>query len=302
MSATTDTTLIAVPNVSEGEDAATLEAVGAAFGATPHVRLLAPPHADVDHGRTVFTLAGPPGALAPALLAGARAAVERIDLARHHGTHPHVGAVDVVPVVYLDDERLGAACAEALVVADLLGHELDLPVFLYGELGGGRTRAELRRGGPAELARRLDAGELRPDFGPPRMHPTAGGVLVAARPPLVAFNVELAPPATVEDARRIAALIREGGEEGLPGVRAIGLSLPHHGGVSQVSMNVEDHTQVPLAEVVAAIARHARLVEAELVGLAPRAALAGFPDDLPCRNRATLEDALAQARTPRNNL
>ena len=118
-------------------------------------------------------------------------------------------------------------------------------------------------------------------------------MLVAARPPLVAFNVELAPPATLDDARRIAALIREGGEEGLPGVRAIGLELPHRGGVAQVSMNVEDHRRVSLADVVAAIARHARPAEAELVGLAPRAAFAGFPDGLPCRNRATIEDALA---------
>jgi glutamate formiminotransferase/glutamate formiminotransferase/formiminotetrahydrofolate cyclodeaminase len=290
----TDPILVAVPNVSEGEDAATLGAIGEALAAAPGAHRLAAPHADADHGRAVFTLAALPGALAPALLAGARVAIERIDLARHSGSHPHVGAVDVVPVVHLDDARRGAACAEALVIADMLGHELDLPVFLYGELGGGRTRAELRRGGPGELARRVRDGELKPDFGPSSPHPTAGAVLVAARPPLVAFNVELAPPATLDDARRIAALIREGGEEGLPGVRAIGLTLPHRGGVAQVSMNVEDHLRVPLADVVAAIARHARTVEAELVGLAPRAAFEGFPADLHCRDRATLEDALAR--------
>ena len=136
------------------------------------------------------------------------------------------------------------------------------------------------------------------------MHPTAGAVLVAARPPLVAFNVELAPPATLADARRIAALIREGGEEGLPGLRAIGLELPHRQGVAQVSMNVEDHVRTPLAQVVAQIARHACPAGAELVGLAPAAAFDGFPADLPCRNRATIEKALAalQSQTPRNNL
>src|SRR5207248_4156555 len=127
----------------------------------------------------------------------------------------------------------------ALVLGDLLGDELGLPVFLYGELGGGRTRAEVRRGGLDALAERLATGKLHPDFGPPRLHPTAGAVLVAARTPLLAFNVELAAPATLEDARTIAAAIREGGGEGLPSLRALGLWLAERG-VAQVSMNLED--------------------------------------------------------------
>ncbi|HVP03439.1 MAG TPA: hypothetical protein VMT10_12790 [Solirubrobacteraceae bacterium] len=289
-------TLIAVPNVSEGADAAVLAAVGAAFSAGAGAGLLCEPHADPDHGRAVFTLAGLPGHLAPALLAGARVAVERIDLRAHRGLHPHVGAVDVVPVVHLDDARRGAACAEALVVADMLADVLELPVFLYGALAGGRTRAELRRGGIAELTRRMRGGELTPDFGPREPHPTAGAALVAARPPLVAFNVELAPPASLEDARRIAALIREGGEEGLPAVRAIGLTLARRAGVAQVSTNVEDPGRVALAEVVAAIARHAPVTETELVGLAPSAAFEGFPAGLTCRNRATIEETLQRRR------
>lgn len=294
MSVTTQRVLLAVPNVSEGADPATLTAIGQAF-ATAGAQLLTPrPHADADHGRAVFTLAGTPGALAHALLAGAREAVARIDLTAHHGTHPHVGAIDVVPIVHLDDARRGAACAEALLAADLLGTELGLPVFLYGALAQGRTRADLRRGGLAELTKRIAAGELKPDFGPAaKPHPSAGAVLVAARPPLVAFNVELAAPATIADARRIAALIREGGEQGLPGLRAIGLDLPSRDGVAQISMNVERPLDTPLSDVIAAIAKHARIAEAELVGVAPRAAFGGFPDDLVCRNRATIEDALA---------
>ncbi len=292
MGTSAETSLISVPNVSEGADGAALSVIAEAFRSTG-ARLLAEPHSDPDHGRAVFTIAAPPGALAPALLAGARAAVESIDLARHRGEHPHVGVVDVVPVVHLDEARRGAACAEALVVADMLGDELRLPVFLYGALGGGRTRADLRRGGPPELARRVAEGELAPDFGPRTLHPTAGAVLVAARPPLVAFNVELEPPATADDARRIAALIRDGGEEGLPGVRAIGLELRHRGGVAQVSVNVEDHLRTPLGDVVAAIERHVRVSATELVGLAPRAAFEGFPEGLECRNRTTIEDALA---------
>ena len=280
-------TLLAIPNISEGRDGGAVEAIGKAFDA----RLL-DVHADPDHHRSVFTLAGEPGRLAQAVLSGVAEAVDRIDVERHEGIHPRVGAVDVAPIVYLDSADRGAACAEALVLGDLLGEQLELPVFLYGELAAGRTRAELRRGGPAALARRIEAGELRPEFGPRRLHPSAGAVLVAARPPLVAFNVELAPPATLEDAQAIAARIREGGSEGLPSVRAIGLWLAARE-VAQVSTNVEDHRAAPLARVVKAIARHATPLRAELVGLAPRAAFAGFPDDLPVANRRTVEDALA---------
>ncbi len=143
-------TLLAIPNVSEGRDPAAIAAIAAAFDA----RLLAT-HTDPDHHRSVFTLAGEPGRLAAAVLAGAREVLARVDLRRHDGLHPRVGAIDVAPIVYLRDSDRGAACAEALVLADRLGDELELPVFLYGLLAGGRTRAELRRGGPAELANRV---------------------------------------------------------------------------------------------------------------------------------------------------
>ena len=268
-----------MPNVSEGRDRAALAAIGAAFAAGEGVRLL-DRHSDRDHHRAVFTLAAHPGTLADALLKGARVAVEEIEIGDGRGAHPHVGAIDVVPVVYLDDGARGAACAEALVVADRIGEELAVPVFLYGALTGDppRTRAELRRGGAAQLARRMRAGELRPDFGPWEAHPGAGATLIAAREPLVAFNLQLEQPATVDDARTIAALVREGGAEGLPGLRAIGVQLD--GAIAQVSMNVERPFEVPLARVVQAVRRHAAVASAELVGLAPRAALTGFPEDL----------------------
>jgi len=307
-----------VPNVSEGRDGATIVAIGAAFAgrkggfggsgreATSGVRVM-DVHSDPDHHRAVFTLAGPQGAIADPLLGGARVAIELIDVVGGRpggrmeapGQHPRVGALDVAPVVYLDDAARGAACAEALVVADRIGAELDVPVFLYGELTAGdgapgRTRAQLRRGGVRGLAERMRAGELAPDFGPPQIHRTAGATLVAARPPLVAFNVQLAPPATVADARRIAALIREGGQEGLPGVRAMGVELS--GGVAQVSTNVERPFDVPLATVVESVSRHARPARAELVGLAPRAALDGFPASVPLPGfdptRHVIENAL----------
>ena len=187
--------------------------------------------------------------------------------------------VDVAPIVHRTDAERGAAVAEALLLAHRLGRDLGLPVYRYGALAGGRARASLRA--PGALA------GIAPDYGPPRLHPTAGATLVAARPPLVAFNVELAPPATLEDAKRIAAAIREGGPDGLPGVRALGLELT---GLVQVSTNIEDHARTTAADVVAAVARHAPVAGAELVGLAPAAALEGL--QTPLRNRRTIEDHL----------
>ena len=280
------TTLLAVPNVSEGRDQNLIDRIAEALDAR-RLNL----HSDPDHNRTVFTVAGAPSELAHAVLAGARVASSEIDLTGQEGVHPRVGAVDVAPVVYLRPEDRGAACAEALLLGDLLGDQLGLPVLLYGELAQGRTRHELRRGGSATLARRIASGELVPEFGPRASHPTAGAVLVAARPPLVAFNVELTSPASLETARAVAAAIRDGGPDGLPRLRAIGVWLKHRD-VAQVSMNVEDPDAVPLAAVIEAIRRHAAVAEAELVGLAPEAALKGFPDDVPLRNRATIEAAL----------
>jgi glutamate formiminotransferase len=282
------TTLLAYPNVSEGRDSRVIDEIAAAFG-----QHLLDVHSDPDHNRSAYTLAGEPGELAQAVAVGAAKALTLLSLDSHDGVHPRVGVVDVAAIVYLSDEDRGAACAEALVLADLLATELGLPVFMYGILGGGRTRAQLRSGGPAELERRIEAGELVPDFGPAHLHPRGGATLVAARPPLVAFNVELALPATVNDAKAIAARIREGGVEGLPGVRAIGLWLETQQ-LAQVSTNVEDHRTTPLNTVVAAIARHARPAAAELVGLAPAAAFDGFPADLTLRGYQTIEDALAR--------
>jgi glutamate formiminotransferase / 5-formyltetrahydrofolate cyclo-ligase len=276
------TRLVAVPNVSEGRDTGVLDAIGAAFAT--HADVLHRSE-DADHHRAVFFLAGEPGRLHLALAAGATEAAARIDLRAHDGLHPRVGALDVAPVVFLDEGARGAAIAEALLAADAIGRA-GIPVFLYGELAGGRTRAELRRGGPAGLAER----GTPPDYGPPQLHPSAGATLVAARPPLIAFNVALAPPATLADARAIAALIREGGAEGLPGVRAIGVQLAH---AAQVSTNVEDHRAATPGDVVAAVRRHTPVAAAELVALAPEAALRDFPADITLHGRATIEERLA---------
>ena len=261
-----------VPNFSEGRDRETID--GLAEALRSRARLL-DVHADADHNRSVFTLVGSAEELVEALLAGIACAAERIDLRRHDGAHPHVGAADVVPLVPLAPEDADAAREAALTLARRVGEELGLPVFLYGELGGGRGPAFFRRGGPEELQRRVDAGELAPDFGPAQLSQSAGAVLVGARRPLIAFNVNLRGP--LEAAREVAALVRESGG-GFPGVRALGLDLPS-AGLVQVSMNVEDWEAVALHEIVARVereaeARGAEVVGSELVGLMPAGAAA----------------------------
>jgi glutamate formiminotransferase len=227
----------------------------------------------------VFWLAGrEPGLLAEAMVLGAQEAVGWIDLTEPRGIHPHVGVLDVAPFVYLDAAGRGAACAEALLAADRLGEEVGLPVYLYGELAGGRTRAELRRGGLKALR------TIAPDFGPRDPDPRKGAVLVAARPPLIAFNFEI--DGDEESASALAREIRQ-----LPGVVALGLWL-ETAQVAQVSVNVEDDRAMPLATLLEEVRSRARVREAELVGLAPEAAFAGWPKDVTIRNRRTIEEAL----------
>jgi glutamate formiminotransferase len=262
--------LEAVPNFSEGRERATIDALAEALGG--QARLL-DVHADADHTRSVFTLVGSAEELVAALLSGIACARERIDLRRHAGAHPRIGAADVVPVVPIRPGDMERARACALELARRVGEELRLPVFLYGELAPGRGPAFFRRGGPDELGRRLEAGELEPDFGPPRLDPSAGGAIVGARRPLVAFNVNLRGP--LEVAREVAALVRERGG-GFPGVRALGLDLPR-AGLVQVSMNVEDYEAAALHEIVERIrveaaARGAEVAGSELVGLMPAGA------------------------------
>jgi glutamate formiminotransferase len=263
--------LEAVPNFSEGRDPILIGLLGQELA--ERARLL-DIHTDRDHHRSVFTLAGDDAEIVDALLAAVAIARARIDLRRHQGAHPRIGAADVVPVVPVRPEDMERARTAALTLAERVGAELELPVFLYGELGDGRGPAFFRRGGPDELQRRLDAGELAPDFGPSRLDPAAGGVIVGARPPLIAFNVDLAGD-DLEAAREIARAVRER-DGGFPGVRALGLRLPRAGHV-QVSLNVEDWRASPLHEVVAAVQREAkarglRVTGSELVGLLPAGA------------------------------
>jgi glutamate formiminotransferase len=265
--------LESVPNFSEGRDAGTIEALRSALAAHADVLDV---HSDADHNRSVFTLVGDDTSLVEALLAGVACACERIDLRSHEGAHPRIGAADVVPIVALDPTDRERARDCALRLADRIGAELGLPVFLYGESAAGRGPAFYRQGGPEELQRRIDVGDLRPDHGPERLDERAGGVIVGARRPLIAFNVNLATD-DVEIARAIAAVVREKGG-GFPGVRALGLLLPR-AGHAQVSMNVEDYEAAALHEIVRRVDEEARargvdVTGAELVGLMPAGAAA----------------------------
>lgn len=288
--------MLAVPNFSEGRDERLIERLAGAFGRPVKPGLPAPPgtlildrHSDAVHDRSVLTLAGKPDELVDSLAAGAAACARLIDVFEHRGAHPRIGSLDVAPLVYLDAGERERARAAALELAALIGG-LGIPAFLYGELastGERRERAYFRRGGPAELTRRMRARELVADRGPQWPHRRAGATLVTARPPLAAFNLLLdcetgTGPIGSAIARAVAAGLRESGG-GPAGVRAIGIDLR---GRAQVSINVHDPLAVPLAEVVARVAElaqphGARPASAEIVGLVPEAALRGFPAELP---------------------
>ena len=272
--------LLAVPNFSEGRDGALVESLTDRFASGAQ---LLDSHSDPVHNRTVLSLKAPPERLREALSQGAAACATAIDMRRHEGAHPCIGALDVCPVIWTGVDDRAAAREEALAAAEAIAAER-VPVFLYGELASAPERAErayFRDGGLEILAERMATGELEPDFGPGSPHPTAGATLVTARPPIAAFNV-LLEGADRHTARAVAARLRESGG-GLPGVRAIAVDLGEAG--MQISTNVHDPASVPLATVVERIGElasphGARPSAAEIVGLVPAAALEGFPSDL----------------------
>jgi glutamate formiminotransferase/glutamate formiminotransferase/formiminotetrahydrofolate cyclodeaminase len=269
---------LAVPNISEGRDRATIEAIVEAVR-LPGVRVLNV-HSDADHNRSVLTVAGDPLALQDAMVALAWETMERIDLRRHRGVHPRIGALDLVPIVALTPDELPMACELATGIAQRIGQELALPVFRYGAIASdpARTRPhDFRRDGLDALTAAVEDGQIAPDDGPHRIHATAGAVMVGAREPLIAWNVWM-PDATLDQVRAIAARVRESGG-GPAGIRALGLYLAEPG-VAQVSMNLEDFRRTPPAVAVAAVRREAERLgieagDSELVGLIPAMALRG---------------------------
>jgi glutamate formiminotransferase/glutamate formiminotransferase/formiminotetrahydrofolate cyclodeaminase len=267
-----------VPNFSEGRSEETVRALAAAVRKVPGVALL--DHTmDLDHHRSVLTFAGRPYAVAEAAFQAARVASELIDLRNHRGEHPRVGAVDVVPFVPIRGVGMQECIELARMVAQRIGNELKIPVFLYEQAASRPERISLesiRRGGLEGLADRMenDAAWI-PDFGPRKLHPTAGAAVVGARLPLIAFNVNLMI-SDVAAAKDIAKVVRQSGG-GLPFVKAIGINLASRGMV-QVSMNLTNYEETPVHAALAAVQREAErrgieVAGTEIVGLIPQSAL-----------------------------
>lgn len=267
-----------VPNFSDGRDPAVAAALRAALDAVPGARLL-DWHADPDHNRSVGTILGRPAAVSEAAFRAVAEAVRRIDLNRHEGVHPRMGAADVCPFVPLDPDDRPACLALAHAFGERVARELDLPVFYYGEAARDPSRSALpdvRRGGFERLRESIATDPRRaPDVGPRAVHPTAGALAVGVRDFLVAFNVDLAS-SDLDAARAIARKVRAS-SGGLAGIRALGLELRAAGRV-QVSCNVCRPREVGLVTLFEAIEREASarglaIHGSELVGMAPAWAL-----------------------------
>ena len=267
-----------VPNFSEGRRPEVVDALIDIVTSIPGAIFL-DRHMDADHNRSVLTFTGGPAPVAEAAFRLVARASELIDLNEHQGEHPRMGATDVVPFVPLNGLTL-ADCAEmARQVGQRIGNELGIPVFLYEAAAGNLDRARLadvRRGGFEGLRERIGRDQTwRPDFGPERVHPTAGAIAVGARPLLVAFNVNLATD-DVAKAKAVARAVREH-DGGLKGVRALGFAIKG-GKVAQVSMNLVDVEAAPIPLVLSRVREEAArqgtsVVDCEIVGLVPEAAL-----------------------------
>src|SRR5436309_10700443 len=262
-----------VPNFSEGHDRGTIDALRAAITAVSGVQLL-DVQTDASHNRSVFTFVAPPGAAADAAFAAMRVATERIDLTKHSGEHPRMGATDVVPFVPVAGVTMDDCVALARRLGERVGKDLEIPVFLYARAATRSDRVllpDVRKGEFEGMRGRM----LEPDFGPNRVHPSAGATAIGARPFLVAFNVYL-DTQEIAVAKEIAKQIRTS-SGGLPAVQASGFIVD---GLAQVSMNLLDSDITSPAAVFNAIKarreeRGVAVPKGEIVGLVPERALIG---------------------------
>jgi glutamate formiminotransferase len=269
-----------VPNVSEGRRSDVIAALAASL-AVPGVRLL-DQSSDSSHNRTVYTFVGEPERVQEAAIRLYEAAIERIDLRQHEGAHPRIGAVDVFPFVPMAGTTMADCVALSRSTAELVATRFQVPVYLYEDAArrpDRRNLAEIRRGGLADLERRMTEVAWLPDFGRPVLHPTAGATAIGARPILIAFNVNL-NSGRLDVAKRIASVVRESGG-GLASVKAMGVRLDDRG-IVQVSMNLTDYRRTSIAAVFDAISREAAadgvdVLESEIVGLVPADALPPDP-------------------------
>jgi len=271
-----------VPNVSEGRRPDVVNAIAAAVSSVDAVRLL-DRSSDEAHNRSVLTFAGQPPAVQQAVMALFAAALDLIDLRHHSGAHPRVGAVDVVPFVPLEGATMAQSVALARDTASMVATRFQVPVYLYEEAAATpdrRNLSDIRRGEFEGLAAKMATPGWAPDYGPSRPHPSAGATVIGARAPLIAFNVNLATD-RLDIAKAVAAAVRES-SGGLAFVKALGLPLPHRG-IVQVSMNLTNFTHTPMTRAFEAVRneaerRGASIMESEIVGLVPEAALPRDPE------------------------
>lgn len=270
-----------VPNVSEGQRADVIDAIVASVK-RPGVRVL-DVQSDKDHNRTVLSLAGDASALQHGIVSLFEAAVERLDLRRHKGEHPRMGAVDVVPFIPIEGATMADCVALAKAVAAAVAERVGVPIYLYEEAAAGphrRNLEDIRRGEFEGLAAKMKDASWAPDFGPAVPHPSAGASVVGARMPLIAFNINLST-ADVEIAKKIAKGMRHS-SGGYRFVKAMGLKLEERG-IAQVSMNMTDFKKTPLSRVFESVRAEAErygvsIVGSEIVGLVPSEALIDAAD------------------------
>jgi len=271
-----------VPNISEGRRPEVLEAAVAAMKAVPGLRVL-DVQSDKDHNRSVLTVVGDERSLKDGLLALFEVATSRIDLRNHQGEHPRVGAVDVVPFIPIEGATMKDCVALAREVGQAVAERFQVPVFLYEEAAAAphrRNLEDVRRGQFEALAERMRDPLWQPDFGPAAPHPSAGAVVVGARMPLIAYNINLGTP-DVEIARRIAKAIRHS-SGGYRFVKAMGVMLEERN-VAQVSINMTDYKKTPLFRVFETVRTEAArygvsVIGSEIVGLVPSQALIDAAD------------------------
>ncbi|MCE5197715.1 MAG: glutamate formimidoyltransferase [Armatimonadota bacterium] len=262
-----------VPNFSEGRRPEVVEKIVEAIASASVVKVV-DYSMDLDHNRCVVTFIGEPDDVRVSMLAGARVAVELIDMNLHEGGHPRIGAVDVVPVVPLQDITMDETVALAHNIGGDIADQLKVPVYFYEECalrGHCVNLANIRRGGYESLRDTGLVGDREPDLGPRELHPTAGATVVGARGPLIAYNINLATN-NIHVARKIAAEIRRlrDSGEGMPGVKAIGVYLRSRG-IAQVSMNITRPDLINIYDVYSFVEREAKalgvdVLESELIG------------------------------------
>ncbi len=285
-----------VPNISEGRRREVVEGIVAALRAVDRVRVL-DYSSDSSHNRSVLTLAGDAEPLKEAVLTLYERAVAAIDLRAHSGEHPRLGAVDVVPFVPIEGVKMDQCVALANATAAAIAERFGVPVYLYEEAASHPARRNLediRRGEFEGLREKMRDPSWKPDYGPAEPHPSAGASVVGARMPLIAYNINLATD-RLDVAKKIAAAIRQS-SGGFRFVKAMGVRLEDRG-IVQVSMNLTNHEKTPIHRVFEVVKREAErhgvnVLESEIVGLVPSAALVGAAEHYLQLERFTSDQVL----------